>query len=118
MNATASGSTGGWVSWPCEWCSRSVALVVMRSPRKSRAAAITVSTASGIGVTSGMTSAGLRQCGQTGKLSLLRGTNQRVRLTFASSMSSLARPSRTALIMNMPKRPAWSNVVFGGNTSS
>ena len=20
MKATASGSTGGWVSWPCEWC--------------------------------------------------------------------------------------------------
>ena len=48
MNATASGMTGGWVSWPCEWCSRRVALVVMRSPRKSRAAAITVSAAWGI----------------------------------------------------------------------
>ena len=39
-NATASGSTGGWVSWPCEWWSRSVALVVIRSPRKARAASI------------------------------------------------------------------------------
>ena len=37
------------MSWPCEWCSRSVALVVMRSPRNSRAAAITVATGSGIG---------------------------------------------------------------------
>ena len=44
MNATASGITGGWLSWPCEWWSRSAALVVMRSPRKSRAAAIRVST--------------------------------------------------------------------------
>src|SRR3984957_7482883 len=62
--ATASGRTGGWVSWPCEWCSRSVALVVMRSPRKSRAVAITVSAGVGMAGSLGFSSGPLRLVGK------------------------------------------------------
>jgi hypothetical protein len=35
--------------------------------------------------------------------SFLPGNAQRVRLTFARSISCVARPSRTAFIMNIPK---------------
>ena len=43
---------------------------------------------------------------------------QRVRFTFARSISSRARQSRTALSMNMPKLCACSNVFVGGITRS